>query len=126
MAEANDVARTNDSKQLKLMEAQAVNVSKRCGIEASDVGWERQIIEQLWTQGKRRLRTAGDQGKDSRSHRQQEEHAQPPRLSDELFLLGWHDRPQQHTKHTLYERPRRCSGSWWACLSGTCKDLSVS
>ena len=43
MGEANDVARTNDSKQLKLVyEQQAVNnVSKRCGMEvqtASDVG----------------------------------------------------------------------------------------
>ncbi len=38
---ANDVARTNDSEQLKLVYEQAVNVSKRCGMEvqtASDVG----------------------------------------------------------------------------------------
>jgi hypothetical protein len=34
MEEANDVASTNGAKQLKLVEAQKVNVSKRCGIEA--------------------------------------------------------------------------------------------
>jgi hypothetical protein len=34
MEEANDVASTNGAKQLKLVEAQRVNVSKRCGIEA--------------------------------------------------------------------------------------------
>jgi len=56
------------------------------------------------------------------SSQQHKKHAQPPSVTNSC-CSGWHDRPQQHQEAST-ERPRRRSGSPWACLSRTCNSLS--
>lgn len=59
---------------------------------------ERQNNRGLWTQGKRRLRIADDQGKDSSSSSSSRSHAHKT-----LARMAWHDdRPYSSSYHCHY------------------------